>query len=72
MIILLRVRLFFKRLFYFLGLIEVTAKCGHKTRVRSRVEITDENGRVLERGRIENELDPRFCIGCLKEKIIVD
>jgi len=62
----------FKRLLYFLGLIKVTAKCGHETKIRDRVEITDENGRIIESGRIENDINPNFCIDCLREKIIVD
>lgn len=57
------------KILYFFGLGEVTAKCGHQTKVMERVEMVDERGKVVI-GRIENVMNPDFCIDCLKKKII--
>ena len=55
-------------LFYLLGLGEVTAKCGHKTKVTGKVEVVDKKGEK-KIGTIENVMNPEFCIDCLKKKI---
>ena len=57
----------FKKLLYLLCLGEVTAKCGHKTKVTGRVEIVDEKGRRVV-GTIENVMNPDNCIECIKKE----
>lgn len=58
----------FKKLLYILGLGEVTAKCGHKTKITERVEIIDENGNMIT-GNIENTKNPDLCIDCYRQQL---
>jgi len=60
----------FDEIFYLLGLGEVTAKCGHRTKVSGKIEVIDKKGEK-KIGTIENVRDPEYCINCLEKKITV-
>jgi len=60
----------FRKLLYFFGLVKVNAKCGHQTKVMERIEMVDERGKMVI-GRIENVMNPEFCIDCLRKKLTV-
>lgn len=58
------------KLLYFLGLGEIVAKCGHKTKAIGKVEVVDKKGKTLI-VTIENVRNPEYCIDCLGKKITV-
>lgn len=59
----------FKELLYILGLGEVVAGCGHKTKITRKVKVINEKG-MTEFTTIENVLRPNLCNDCIEKKII--
>lgn len=56
------------KILYLLGLGEVTAKCGHKTKVSEKIEVINEKGQI-EIVTIENVMNPNICNNCLVKAI---